>query len=187
MTAVSMLITGALACGFAQASTAADAPRLPEVEYIGYYSNMRFTEEHAYGSGVELWRCGGELFGLFRHSESLIGDTPTGIIENVSYDPGTQALSFRAKLTLGIRYNDPGNSEPSRDLFLFTGFLRKNAIEGRLIWSDQDTTVIFEKFESVVLTKQPSDGNPAEDFKIKTVGDWVVYAANILRHLGPKW
>ncbi len=187
LTAVTMLIGSALACCLAQATAVGDAPRLPDVEYIGTFSDMRFTEEHAYGSDVELWKCGGELLGLFSHSEGLTGDTPTGILENISYDPQTQALSFRVKMTMGIRFPGPGRSEPSRDLFQFSGFLRENVIEGDLTWSTQETPVTQVSAGGVVLTEQPMDYDPAEMFKIKTLSDWVVYAANILRRLGPKW
>ncbi len=186
MTCFPILMVGVLASCFAQTSIASEQSHLPEVEYIGTFSNMTFTEEHAYGSDVELWKCGGELLGLFSHSEGLIGDTPTGILENVSYNPDTRALSFRAKLTIGVSSAGKGISEPSRDLFVFTGFLSKKGLEGKLIWTDQNTTVTWEN-ESVVLTEQPSDDNPAEFFKIKTVADWVVYAVNVLRRLGPKW
>src|SRR5438046_1449435 len=82
---------------FAQSSTAS-------IAFVGEFSNMRFTDEHAYGYGVELWRQGDTLFGLFSASEGLAGDTPTGMLEDVKFDSRTRKLSFKAKLTIGAAY-----------------------------------------------------------------------------------
>lgn len=41
------------------------------VSAIGAFSNMRYTEEHAYGYVVELWRAEDCLFGLFFSSNGL--------------------------------------------------------------------------------------------------------------------
>jgi hypothetical protein len=49
---------------------------------IGEFSNERYTEEHAYGYAVELWRDGDSAISLFLVSEGLQGDTPAGLLEN---------------------------------------------------------------------------------------------------------
>ena len=46
-----------------------------QVNAVGAFSNMRYTEEHAYGYIVELWRAEDCLFGLFLSSSGLMGDT----------------------------------------------------------------------------------------------------------------
>src|SRR5713226_2534894 len=71
------------------------------VYYVATFSNMEFTEEHAYGSQLELWKLGSEFIGLFMYSEGLAGDTPTGLLENVRYNPRSKSLTFDAKLTTG--------------------------------------------------------------------------------------
>jgi hypothetical protein len=58
----------------------ADCSRIPDsttIHPLGAFSNMRFTEEHAYGYRVDLWWAGPCRFGLFEASEGLSGDTPT--------------------------------------------------------------------------------------------------------------
>jgi hypothetical protein len=75
---------------------------------------MKFTEEHAYGYSVQLWRQGDEVFGFFEASEGLAGDTPAGILDEVQFDPRSGALSFKAKLTIGVALLAAGQQEPSR-------------------------------------------------------------------------
>ena len=86
------------------------------VRAIGEFSNMRYTEEHAYGYAVELWRDGDSAIGLLLVAEGLQGDTPTGTLDNVRFDARTGALSFTAKLTIGVAILPGGRQEPSRDL-----------------------------------------------------------------------
>ncbi|MGH8247884.1 MAG: hypothetical protein ACREUU_15800 [Gammaproteobacteria bacterium] len=51
------------------------------------------------------------------------GDTPTGMLEDVMFDPKTRRLAFRAKLSIGMAYLGPGKETPARDLFVFEGVL----------------------------------------------------------------
>jgi len=39
---------------------------------IGRFSNLRLTEEHAYGYTFDLWRDGDSIVGLFLASEGLV-------------------------------------------------------------------------------------------------------------------
>ncbi len=68
------MITAAAACG--QNPTA-------RIAIVGEFSNMRYTEEHAYGYTVQLWRQGDALFGFFLASYGLAGDTPAGMLEQL--------------------------------------------------------------------------------------------------------
>jgi len=74
------------------------------ISAIGEFSNMRYTEEHAYGYAVELWRDGGSIIGLFLAAEGPQGDSPTGMLENIKFNSHTGALSFTAKLTIGVAF-----------------------------------------------------------------------------------
>src|ERR1700719_513521 len=82
------------------AAAFAQAPR--PITFVGEFSNMRYTEEHAYGYSVQLWREGSAVFGLLLASEGLAGDTPAGLLEDLKYDPRAGKLSFQAKLTMGV-------------------------------------------------------------------------------------
>src|SRR5579864_7225240 len=102
------------------------APRT--IIFAGEFSNMRYTEEHAYGYSVELWREGATVFGLFLASQGLAGDTPTGLLDDLKYDARSGKLSFKAKLTMGI----DERQQPTHDLFEFDGALSARAASGVL-------------------------------------------------------
>src|ERR1700676_1014299 len=89
----------------------AQAPR--PISFVGEFSNMRYTEEHAYGYTIQLWREGAAVFGLFLASEGLAGDTPTGLLDDLKYDARSGKLSFKTKLTMGA----DARQQPTHDLF----------------------------------------------------------------------
>jgi hypothetical protein len=124
-----LLLTGVALPDFAQ-------DRGRPIRAIGEFFDMRYTEEHAYGYTVELWRDGGSVTGLLLVSEGLQGDTPTGMLENVRFNSRTGALSFTAKLTTGLAVLADGRREPSRDRFEFTGTLKAAVLTGTLKRSD---------------------------------------------------
>src|ERR1041384_6155831 len=106
--------------------------RATPIHKIGSFTNMKHIGEHTYGYSVELWRQGDHLFGFFLSSDGLAGDTPTGLLENVRFNPSTGRLSFQAKLTTGLFSNQQYNNVPSRDVFHFSGLLRRSRIKGYL-------------------------------------------------------
>ena len=70
-----------LCCGSPAAPQSAGCVTIPDsakIAEVGAFSNMRYTDEHAYGYTVMLWRAGDCLFGLFESSRGLAGDTPIG-------------------------------------------------------------------------------------------------------------
>ena len=99
---------------------------------LGHFSNYRYTAEHQYGVGLHLWRDGKTMVGLISSSESLIGDTPTGALENVSFDPANGQLSFNARLTLGQTIDKDHKWVPSQDVFSFSGVITKETVSGTL-------------------------------------------------------
>lgn len=153
------------------------------VVVVGEFSNMRYTEEHAYGYSIQLWRAGEMLFGLFLASEGLAGDTPTGLVETVRFDPATRKLSFRAKLTMGVQIGGGGTSRPSRDLFEFDGRLNQNELAGTLTHSDSLQSPASAKTERVRLKRQAQ--TTLETFQ--NYQEWKTRTAGILTLRGPKW
>src|SRR5712692_6558711 len=105
-------------------SIRADAPARP----LGEFTNMRYTAEHAYGYSVQLWRADGSLFGLFFSSDGLAGDTPTGRLQHLTYEPSTGRMTFNAQLSLGSDLR----GSPTRDRFEFEGKLSADRIAGVL-------------------------------------------------------
>ena len=160
-------------------------PDTARIQSIGRFSDIRYTEEHAYGHAVTLWHAGNCVFGLFESSEGLAGDTPTGLLTDVRYNP-SGALSFAAKLTTGMT-NMAGSAAlvPSRDLFGFTGRLGTTALEGKLRRSDQLRPGVEPADSHIVLRRVPEEDGLFDD--AKTYGQWREAVEPILRFRGPKW
>jgi hypothetical protein len=153
---------------------------------VGAFSNVRFTEEHAYGYTVELWRAGNCLFGLFESSQGLSGDTPTGMLNQVRHDVATGNLVFAARLTMGI--TKPKNATewvPSRELFEFSGHLGTRVLKGKLRQSDQLRPELSAVQQDIVLPLSKQQ----QEFMIQaeSYGEWRKQAESILKARGPKW
>jgi hypothetical protein len=166
-----------------------DCRTLPDsapIHLIGRFSDMQYTEEHAYGQTLELWRAGDCVFGSFERSDGLAGDTPIGLLSEVRYDTQKAgALAFTAKLTTGMTTASGSRSwVPSRDLFTFTGRLSGRTIEGKLRQSNQLQPESPAPEQSIRLTRVPDDADAAE---ATTYGAWRERMDEVLRFRGPKW
>jgi hypothetical protein len=157
---------------------------LPHPIYVGQFSNMTFTEEHAYGVSVALWRQGSSVFGLLDDAEGLAGDTPTGVLENVKFDSSNGKISFSAKLTTGLhtcaQHKDP---VPSRDLFKFEGTLVKDRLEGTL--TRFDAWHMEQKAQTDNVTLKKLDEVPL--IEAQSYAEWKLRVDEILKFRGPKW
>ena len=189
---IRMLITTVLSLLTFQSSATECTQSLKEgspVTTIGAFSNMRYTEEHAYGYVVELWRTEDCLFGLFFASSGLMGDTPVGRIENISFDKNTRSISFNARLTTGVipASTAPASSWiPSKDAYKFSGILGKDSLDGTLSHEilnyPSKQTPISEKLTSP-LANDESIGMS----EFRTFPQWETYAKSLLGRRGPKW
>lgn len=165
--------------GFAQAEES------PQFVFLGQFSNYRFTEEHQYGADIELWQDGKTPLGLFSYSEGLIGDTPTGLLEKLSFDRKTGKISFTAKLTMGRHYCKVHHDIPSRDLFIFEGVMRDKSISGKLKRADGFHLDQAPTEEDVVLEK--ADAAYSVPYAYTTRSQWESSIRDILKFRGPKW
>jgi hypothetical protein len=154
------------------------------ISKIGAFSNMRYTEEHAYGESVLLWRAGSCIFGLFESSQGLQGDTPIGELQDVTFNLNTGALKFGAKLTMGVIAGPTSPTElPSRDLFTFDGTLGPSRLTGALIHATQLDP--RPPARNIVLAASVRD---AEFMRgSATYGAWREKWEPILKRRGPKW
>ncbi len=170
--------------GAAQSDPCATISRGAEISAIGAFSNMRYTGEHAYGETVLLWRAGNCLFGLFESAQGLQGDTPLGELQQVTYDPGSGALRFAAKLTMGVvAAPAPPREQPSRDLFTFEGTLGPSRVAGTLAHATQLEPK--PPARSVVLLASARDTELLRGSA--TYGAWRLKWEPILKRRGPKW
>ena len=159
------------------------------VTTVGAFSNMRYTEEHAYGYVVELWRAEDCLFGLFFSSSGLIGDTPVGRIESISFDKNTRSISFNARLTMGVIPASTAPSSPwvpSKDAYKFSGVLEKDSLDGTL--SHEILNYPSKQIpvsEKLILPRTNDESIGMSSFH--TFSEWETYAKSLLSHRGPKW
>ncbi len=157
-----------------------DAP----IERVGTFTNMRHTEEHAYGYSVELWRSGECWFGLFAASAGLAGDTPTGLIENFTADVRTGAVSFLARLTMGRLTAKNLDSVMSRDVYRFSGKLRKNSLRGTIAHTNALLPQDPGESYAVVIRRSRKE---TDTWQAATFREWQREAGAILERRGPKW
>ena len=153
------------------------------IRAIGEFSNLRHTEEHAYGYTIQLWRDGDSAIGLLFVHEGLEADTPAGRIENVRFNSRTGALSFTARLSVGVVLLPGGGQDPTRDLFEFSGNLGATALTGTIQRSDQRQPGSAGSRERVQLKLQ---AQPAT-LTAPSYTEWKIRADEILKYRGPKW
>ena len=155
------------------------------IKRLGAFSNMRFTREHQYGYRVELWQEKDRLFGLLLVSEGLAGDTPTGLLEDVVFDPKTGKLTFRARLSTGSTFNKNNEQVPTRDVYRFNGTLRGQKLTGLLEHTDALVQSAAGTKTNVSLRR--SKGESGSMIEAKSYDEWRKEADEILKFRGPKW
>ena len=161
----------------------ADSP----VEIIGTFSNIRLTEEHAYGIEVELWRSGDMFFGMLYYAEGMMGDAPRGLLQDVVSSTDSQRLSFTAKLSRGLHFCKQHNNVPARDVVQFSGMLYTDSLVGTVTLFDSlDAKTVSS--EQVTLQKSGTRTKELEEWKFQNVADWNKrYWEAIHKPRGPKW
>lgn len=157
----------------------------PPLAFLGEFSNMRITEEHAYGVSVRLWREVGPLIGLLVFAEGLAADLPAGQLEDVSHDPKTGRLFFRARLTTGLHSCREHSELPARDLFEFRGTLGAATLTGTLARRDALHPGNAGTSERIVLRRKGPSA--ATYFDARTRAEWDRQVKEILAARGPKW
>jgi hypothetical protein len=123
------------------------------------------------------------VFGFLEASEGLAGDTPIGELQEVQFEPRSSALSFKAKLTIGVAFVEPGRPQPSRDMFEFRGTLERAALVGTLKHWDMLRQNVKPVASRVRLPRISSDTM----IQAPTYAGWKKSADEVLKFRGPKW
>jgi hypothetical protein len=140
---------------------ASDGP----VRALGHFSNMRYTEEHAYGYSLLLWRQGDRIFGLLLIAHGMQADFPTAPLENVRFDPKTGRLSFEAT---------------QHGSYRFTGALQRRLVSGLLEFTFQDLPPTMER---VRLRRDREASELLSDYR--DFAAWKAYADAALKRSRP--
>jgi hypothetical protein len=114
----------------------AEPPALASVSFIGEFSNVRLTKEHAYGYVVQLWHEGDILFGLFSVYDGQAEDAATGLIKDALFDAASGKISFNVKFSASGEFIGK-KLMPSQDLFNFEGELHQSSLSGKLTHMDE--------------------------------------------------
>jgi hypothetical protein len=160
------------------------------VIYLGRFSNMEFTEEHQYGSEIELWKSGIDLLGHFFNSEGLAGDTPRALTENVKYNAETGDLSFEARLRMGVvSWSGKGKDYRevwSRELFIFKGKVLPESVVGILEVRDgwKPDLPLKQKPEKVELKRIEG---PKESRNFNSRSAWEAHSQSYVKRRNAAW
>ena len=161
------------------------AMNAPRPRVIGDFSNIKHVGDHSYGYALELWQQGTDVFGLFRVHNGLTGDSPTGLLDDVSFSPETKQLSFKTKLSTGLISKGNYREEPSRDVFIFKGTLSRGVVKGVIEISNALFPNEPATRKSITLTRSASMTQVM--IAPTSHAAWTKWADEILKRLGPKW
>lgn len=155
------------------------------LKVVGYFTNVKRDRdgEHEWGYSVHLWAQGALLYGLIDGDThlKLAGDPRAGELLDVVFDPQSGRLSFRSKLSLSER-----NEQPTRDIYKFEGVLTKTKLSGKLVKTDESCDDGCEEIESISLRRSRELGSLLmQDYE--NYAEWRKYADRILRFRGPRW
>lgn len=168
------------------ASQAQVPARAGTVKVLGNFSGVKHAHGDAFGYALDLWKEGGRVFGLLLVYTGPPADPPTGILEDVKFDPRSGQLSFSARLSTGIVYSRGYSGVPSRDRFTFKGVLKRTQVIGTLTRSNELFPSERPRSEKVRLRRSEVLTQvmipPPETYTA-----WKNWADEILRRRGPKW
>lgn len=173
-----------LVCGVLLALVPATAQG--KIEVLGAFSGVKHAHGDAFGYAVRLWKEGDQIFGLFLVYTGAPYDPPTGILEDVKFDPRTGRLSFFTRASTGLTYSQEHRGVPARDRFKFEGVLTRRQLRGNLshtneLFPDKPATskrirLRWSAFQTDVMRPPP-----------QTYSAWKTSVDEILRRRGPKW
>ena len=164
----------------------APANAASKVKVLGTFSGVRRSGDDAFGYAVQLWKEGDRIFGLLLVYTGAPADPPTGILEDIKFDPRTRRLSFTTRVTTGLVYSQKYRGVPSRDRFSFAGVLGRRQLTGNLSHTDdlspeeRPTAKRIKLRWSAFMTEIMLPPPP-------TYSAWKTEADEILQRRGPKW
>lgn len=123
---------------------------------VGRFASVRASvatgDAHCDGHSLTLWEHRGRIIGLLDVHQGLCGDPPCGVLEDVSFHPGTGRLTFSSTM-LGTRFE-------------YVGTIRRDDILGTLngqrvrLERDRDERAGLESDRSLTRWCQFWDGVP---------------------------
>ena len=150
-----------------------EIPATQPVAFVGQFSNMRYTEEHMYGSGLSLWSTGFGHIGYFGHAEGLLGVFPKGVVKDVFYNPMSGVIRFQAKLSMGEHNCAVHRGVRSEDVFAFNGKLKGRQLTGDIRQLDALHENRLVASERVTLNRVEDAGMESKLRNYAEVRNWL--------------
>jgi hypothetical protein len=157
-----------------------------KVKVLGAFSGVKHIGDDAFGYTVQLWQEGDRIFGLLLVYTGAFSDPPTGILEDVKFDPRTRRFSFTTRASTGLVYSQKYRGVPARDRFKFEGVLTRRQLTGILSHTDdlspeerptsKRIRLRWSAFMTEVMLPPPA-----------TYAAWKTEADEMLQRSGPKW
>ena len=165
--------------------TRASLKQANTVKVLGAFSSIKYPGDDAFGYSLQLWQDGNEVFGLLAIFTGAPADPPTGILEDVKFDPRTRQFSFSARLSTGWIYAGGNWDTPTRDRYSFSGVLTRREVSGILKHSDELRPTNPPTSERIRLRR--SVDTTQSMTRPATYSEWKTWADTILRLRGPRW
>ena len=154
------------------------------------WSNVRVTEgedPHAYGIDVELWKHHAEFLGFLSEHVGPVADPPVGQLESIVFDEKTGAISFVAKLSVGVVRSERDKAWiPAKNRYEFQGVIDRSTMAGtlrRTLVHDDGTETTDE--DRIALNSR-SAADRAHGTS-QSYEEWIDGWNRILSARGPKW
>lgn len=144
------------------------------VKVIGYFTNVKGDGEHQWGYSVMIWKQEDKIYGFISGDDDLrlIGDPPTGILEDVQFDSRTGKLSFIAKL-------------PTQNVYEFEGVLMNKKLKGNIKVTNQLCADKCAKPKKITLRYSNDMTLAMQEYQ--SFAEWKGDYSEVLKRRGPKW
>ena len=172
-------------CVVAPHQAARAAKPKSKVQVVGDFTRLRYPGDDAFGYSLQLWKEGDHVFGLLAVFVGPPADPPTGLLEDVRFDPRTRRFSFSARLTLAFVRPSGDKWVPTLDRFTFKGRLTRTEVRGTLQHFDvrrPDQRPLSRRIKLRLSKHLTEDLMPAP----ASYEEWRKWADEILRRRGPQ-
>ncbi len=143
------------------------------VKVIGDFTNVKIDGEHQSGYSVKLWKQDDKIYGLISGTGYLrmMGDPPTGMLENIQFDQKSNKISFQSKLLLALIHESPDSGYvPSWGFYEFEGVLANNSLQGIIKVTDDLCGNKCPDIKKITLERSIKRSSEMDEFQ--TYSEW---------------
>ena len=157
------------------------------VKVIGDFTNVKSDGEHQSGYSVKFWKQDDKIYGLISGTGYLrmMGDPPTGVLDNVQFDSKLNKVSFQSKLLLALIHDKPDSGYvPSWGFYEFEGILANNRLKGDIRVTDDLCGNKCPDIKGITLRRSTKRSSEMKEFQ--TYNEWKSFADMVTEVKIPK-